>query len=317
MIDNYQNFLLENVSMSLEMVVNIIKSLKGDENKKLVNKLINYSDKNGKTVLMSIVQSNNQELIKYILTLKVDLQPTDKEGRNVLFYCRSMITFKILYDLGANTNTFDKKNGKNILSHLASRNLFNYDIYKELIHNGINVNQIDNYGQSLLCYSILNKKIIQLLVKNDADYQDVDIQDKFTKTLFYAFKYYKNKRKLVLSILDFLFKSGMKIDMNDFSKNMDDLTMYSTTDVDPIVDFIEPLKDNFSDDMLISLFKHLSHSVPQNANTYAKKLLNLGIYPKLYQYLKKYFRYQTTSEEIFKDYLKEHPYVNDVEKYNL
>lgn len=332
MINNYQTFLLENVSMSLEMIINIIKSLKGNENKELVNKLTNYADKNGKTVLMSIVQSNNQELIDYILKYKINLQAKDKIGRNILFYCKNIKTFKNFYDLGVDpkaTMKIKKQDEehksvvagyKNILHYLSSKNIFNVDIYERLIRDGISINDTDAYGNSVIVYSILNKGIIQLLLKNGAKIDDIEIQQKMMVQLFDAFKWYKTKRSLVISIFKMLFDNGIEFNMYDLSKILIDLDTWYSEKVDMVENFIKPLLKYFNEDKLLSILKHYH----QNSNNsmrsieFSKRLLNLGIYPKMYTYLQQYYRNSSNGfNEIFKDYIKNHPYIEDSEKYNI
>jgi len=320
MINNYQNFLIETVTMSLDMIIDVIKSLKGDENKQMVNKLVNYSDKNGKTVLMSIVLSNNQELIDYILTFNVDLQATDKTGKNVLFYCKNIKTFKKFYDLGVDAMAFDNKLEKNILLHLAGKNLFNYEIYEELITQGVRINQNDKYGNNLLVYSILNKRIVELLLKNNIDFSDTQMQDRMLNSLFYAFRYYKTKRKLVISIFEILFQNGIKFNNKNFGRYINDTEDWYSEKIDVVSTFIKPLQKYFNEDLLLLIFQNRTNMTSSEVSAdFAKRLLNLGIYPKFYMFLKKYYR-NTPKREMVKfldEYSNKHPYIEDSEKYNL
>jgi len=317
MINNYQNFLLETVSMKVDVIIDIIKTLKGNENKELVDKLINYADKNGKTVLMSIVQSNNQELINYILKYNVDLQAIDNYGRNVLFYCKNMKIFKKFYDLKVNVKAYDKKLEKTILLHLAIRNLFNVEIYEQIIREGVNINKKDKYNNNLLVYSILNKNIVNLLIKNNIDFSDTKTQKNIMIQLFSTFRYHKNKRTLVINIFKILFDNGIKFNTHKFAENISDTDIYYGEKTDVINTFIKPLLKYFNDEILISTFKHhISNKSSDVAKNFAKNLLNLGIYPELYHYLKNFYG-EFGFNEIFKDYIKKHPYLNDVEKYNL
>lgn len=312
MINNYQNFLIETVSMSLDMVIDIIKSLKGDENKQMVNKLVNYSDKNGKTVLMSIVLSNNQELIDYILTFNVDLQSTDKTGKNVLFYCKNLKTFKKFYDLGVDPMTFDNKLEKNILLHIAGKNLFNYEIYEKLITQGVKINQNDIYGNNLLVYSILNGRIVELLLKNGIDFSDTSMQDRMLNRLFYAFRTYKSKRKLIISIFEILFQNDIKFDIKKFSTYISETEYWYSERVDIVLEFITPLLKYFNDDLLILIFQKINFK-----NEFVEKILSLGIFPKFYTYLRNFYRYSKKDIADLDEYLKKHPYIEDIEKYNL
>lgn len=334
MINNYKTFLLENVSMKLDMVIDIIKSLKGDENKELVNRLINYSDKQGKTVLMNIVQTNNQELIDYILKFNIDLQIKDKVGRNVLFYCKNMKTFRTFYDLGVDPtaqmtirtrkdmhgNSGEMLTGhKNILHYLSSKNLFNVDVYQKLIRDGINVNEEDVYGNTVLVYSILNKGIVQLLFKNGAKLDELEMQSKVLRNFESTFCYYPKKRKLVVGIFGILFENGVEFNVHDFTKFITGCETYWSDRVDMVENFIKPLIKYFSEEKLLSIFKNYSSGISGGIDIgFAKRLLNLGIYSKLYQWLMNYYRNSDPgSKEIFKDYIKANPYIDDVEKFNL
>jgi len=314
MIKNYKLFLFENVTLSLDMVINIIRSLKGDENKELVNKLVNYSDKKGKNVLMTVVQSNNLELIDFILGFDVDLQHKDNNNQNVLFYCKNISIFKKFYNLGVDIKLTSKIQMKNILCHLAAKNLFNFELYDRLVRDGIDINQLDKYNNNAFSYSILNKRIVELFIKNGADINnpEIHVQENYFYNLTYKFTYYKNKRNIIIEIFKILFRNGLKIlDLDKFCNLVQHMNFYDKCDI--ITDFLEPLKEYITEEMVFKLFN--SHSNAFNNAPFAKQLLNLGIYPEFYKYLKKY--YSDTFEEKFADYIKEHPFLDDSNKYNL
>ncbi len=327
MVNNYQTFLLENVSMKLDMIIDIIKSLKGDENKELVNRLINYSDKQGKTVLMSIVQSNNQELIDYILKFDIDLQIKDNVGRNVLFYCKNMKIFKKFYDLGVDptakmiikTHKSKQKGYKNVLHYLSSKNLFNMYIYQKLINDGIKIDEEDVYGNDVLVYSILNKGIVNLLFQHGAKLDDVEQQGKVLENFTSTFQYYPKKRKLIVSIFNILFENDVEFNIYDFTTFIRKCEEYYFDKIDMVEVFIKPLLNHFTEDMLLTIFQHYSNRMTNSRSIdFAKQLLNLGVYSKLYQWIMNYYRNSTpSSKEIFKDYIKAHPYIDEVEKYNM
>ena len=159
MIKNYNLFLInEGITISNDDIVDIIKSLESEDNKNslLINRLVNHTDNKGKNVLMNIVQTNNEELIDYVLKFNVDINHKTKTGENVLFFCKNVKIFNKFYNLGADV-TAKNKNKSNILTYLASKKIFNIELYQKLINDGVDINQFDDGGFSVLTESIMNK----------------------------------------------------------------------------------------------------------------------------------------------------------------
>lgn len=320
MIKRYNDFLFENVNMSIDMIINIIKSLKkSDDNDELVNKLINYSDKNGKTVLMSISQSNNQDLIDFILKLDVDVENKDKHGRNVLYYCKNLKTFNKFYNIVSDVNFIDKKTDKNLLSILASKNIFNVKIYKELIDKGLDINRLDSHGNTLLSYSITNYNIVKLLIDNGAKIniknKNDNFQLRYINDLIHNYTYFKFKRKSIIKVFKLLFKNGL--DFDDFIFNFFIKVINGFHDENIYIEFLKSFQIYLSEDYLIKIF----NSSPNI--TIAKVFLGLGIYPKLYKNIKEYSdKYwpkikNNDTLKFLDDYKKQNPYLDDVDNFNL
>jgi len=205
---------------------------------------------------------------------------------------------------------------RNILSYLSSKNLFNVELYQRLIDDDVDINQKDTYGSfngdtyfNVLVGSLLNITIVELLIKNNIDLNDDDIQKACFRRLLDTFKFFPKKRKLVLKIFTILFNNGMKIiDEKLFVKNVSNLVLRND-DIDIVLDFIYPLKNYFSESFIISFFME-SRDLED-----AKKLLNLGLYPTLYNFLK--LCYKERLKYVLADYIAKHPYLDASEKYNL
>jgi len=319
MIKNYNLFLInEGITISNDDIVDIIKSLESEDNKNslLINRLVNHTDNKGKNVLMNIVQTNNEELIDYVLKFNVDINHKTKTGENVLFFCKNVKIFNKFYNLGADV-TAKNKNKRNILTYLASKKIFNIELYQKLINDGVDINQFDDGGFSVLTESIMNKGIVELLIKNKVNLNDIT-QNVYLIKLFDKIKFYKNKKTAVIKIFELLFKNGMDVENSVVFLEQ----LCSMSNIGNIVtDFIKPLKSYFSGKMLIKIFgfrflyKKGRYSWGAGAIKFAQELLNLDLYPDLYNHFKnvygKEFQYH------FEDFIKKHPYLDDSEKYNL
>lgn len=319
-IKKYNLFLInEGITLSNEDIIDVIRSLESEDNKnsKLISRLVNHTEKSGKNVLMNIVQDDDEELVDYVLKFDVDINHKMKTDENVLFFCKSIKMFKKFYDLGVDVHAVDIDIKRNILAYLASKNLFNVELYQALINDGIDINQKDTYGSfdgdtyySVLVGSLLNKTIVELLIKNGVNLNDDDIQKACFRKLCDTFKYTKGKRKFVLNIFSILFNNGMKIiDEKNFAKNISNMRMY-LNELDVVTDFISPLKKYFSEDFIIKLYDEDYGNIE-----YVKKLLNLDLYPNLYNRVKSY--YGENFYKVFADYISEHPYLETSGKYNL
>ena len=326
MIIKYNLFLAESITMSNEDVVDILKSLETEDNKNaaLIKRLVNKEDNKGKNVLMTIVQSNNEELVDYILKFDVNINHTIKTGENVLFFCKSIKMFKKFYELGADINAMNIDIKKNVLYYLSSKKLFNVELYQKLIDDGIDINSQSSEG--ILSNSILNKGIVELLIKNNIDLNDEKSQYSNIYALFNELKYlsYKkvNKKILVFNMFKLLFDSGMNIlDIDDFTTKIIELE-----DNDLILEFINKLKTYITDDMIVEIYKKYTnryYNIEQFV-LFAKKLLNIKLNIKLYNYLKSYYRGSTPNFNfytLFADFIKDNPYIEDMlnhsSKYNL
>ena len=317
MIKNYNLYLLnEGVTVSNEDIVDILKSLESKDNKNaaLIKRLVNTTDNKGKSVLMNIAQSNNEELIDYVLKYNVDINHKTKSGENVLFFCKKLSIFNKFYNLGADV-TIINKNKRNVLTYLASRKMYNEELYQKLINDGVDINYEDDTRNNVLTQSITNKKIVLLLIKNRIDLNTEIVQRTYLEHLFYDFKYYPKKRKSTIEIFKILFENGMNIiNQKDFIENVDNIDHIDIVDI--VEYFIKPLKKYFTEDMIIEICQVRSAlGVSPYTAEFAIKLLNLDIYPNFYKYLKVFFREHF--QYYFEDFIKKNPFYDDMEKYNL
>jgi ankyrin repeat protein len=240
MIKNYNLFLLENIKLSSSDVIDIIKSLSTDDkNSKLVNKLVNYADNNGKTILMDIVQKNKIDLVDYILKFKVDINHKDKKNQNVLFYCKNVNMFNKFYYMGADS-TLINTDGNNILMVLSNKKIFNVDLYKKLIADGVDINKKDGkyFDNNIIRNSIFNQKILELLISKNVNLQDSEVQNGIIHDLLYKFKYYPKDRKMVINKFKYLFDNGMKVNDQIFTKSVSEELSWSYVGIDMVEEFI-------------------------------------------------------------------------------
>ena len=265
---------------------------------------------------MNIVQDGDEELVDYVLKFGVDIHHKIKTGENVLFFCKSVKMFNKFYDLGVDIHAINENIGRNILAFLASKKIFNAELYQRLIDDGIDINQKDTYGivsyphgnyYNALVGSILNKNAVELLIKNGAELND-DIQEFYLNKLFDAFRYFKNKKSIVVKIFEILFKNGMKvIDEKDFGKK---LNFIDGPDDSVISNFIKPLKNYLTENIIIAFY---------NSNNFFSfdetiSLLSVDMYPELWKIVKR--QYGEKYKIAFADFLQKYPY-DTIDKYNL
>lgn len=321
MIKKYNLFLMnEGISMSNEDIVEIIKHLEDNESKNsaLIKKLVNHEDKNGKTVLMNIVQSKNEELIDVVLKYVDDINKITKNtGENVLHFAKNLKIFNKLYNLGVDANVITKIN-RNMLTHLATKKLFDVELYQQLINDGIDINLKDLNNCSVLSESILNQNIVNLLIKNNVDINNKEIQAKFLHYIFYYYRYYENKRNTLIKTFILLFDNGMVIqNIENFINIIFSLNDYEHYTSDVLFIFISKLKEYISCDLIIKICEHiLKKSIGADYRTYfCLKLLEIYDNPNLYSYIKN--NYGVRFKDDFKDFIEQHPYLDDSEKFNL
>ncbi|ORX45132.1 ankyrin [Anaeromyces robustus] len=169
---------------------------------------INVTDKEGLNPLMISYSRNFYKIFKYLLKF-YDINIKDSKGRNILFYAinkRDVKTTENLINMGADINSEDnegvsiidyaiqwgaieivkillkrnnlplnKRNskGKTILINIINSSIrisYKKELITLLIERGVNMNIVDNDGNSALYYSNNFSSIGDLLTKNGAIY---------------------------------------------------------------------------------------------------------------------------------------------------
>jgi len=318
MIRNYKLFLLkEGVNLSNNDVIDIIKALETEDNRnsKLINKLVNNADNRGKTVLMSIVQQNDEELVDYILKFNIDINQVNKNNENVLFYCKNVKMFNKFYNMGADV-TLISNDGRNLMLALAKKNIFNYDLYKRLIDDGIDINKRDKYNTSILKSSIFNQKILNLLFDNNVDIDsEVIIRDKdqkfIIKELLYAYQYFPKKRSMIINKFKYLNDKGMLIKDNlDFIIDKLADSLWQNKYQECVLNFFKELSSYF--DLMVALKK----LIMRTSNNIPFVIEILEYQPSLFKFVKQHYGEGVFNLD-FGEFMKKHPYLEDSDKYNI
>lgn len=308
---NYTQFLLEGFNIDSQTLIDILRSLQTGKNQQIViDKLTKNIDSSKKNILMNIVLSNNEELLDYVLQFDLDLNHKDKDGQNVLFYAKSIKIFKKLYQLGADPTVTNIKNDNTTLIYLSSRNLFNVELYQQLINNGVNINELNSTNQSVLSNACRNKSMVELLIKNKVNLNGDDKEYIF-RSLFYSFNYEEGKRKNIINIIKLLADNGMKLDETFNEKLFDSLY-----DREPKFTLIESIKEYFNQDAIIKLYQKFVNYYPGDMKGVSKRLIRIFESSELYQHVKNFYR-SSNFEGKFADIIEEYPWFEAANKYNL
>ena len=266
---------------------------------------------------MSIIQSNDEELIDYILKFDIDINHKTKSGENVLFFCKNVKIFNKFYKLGADPLAVNTELKSTILNHLSIKKIFNVELYQQLINDGVDINHKDLYNRSVISESILNIGIVEFLIKNNVNLNDNKIQSDIIHKLIEAFRYYDKKRSTVLKIFKLLFENGMKvIDIEFFANSIIRIEDSYKGQIDIFTKFLTPLKKYITDSIIIEMFK-LENKYYNKVEKYDfnVKLLYFSENSELYNMIKNH--YDKDFYDMFADYIKENPFMENIEKYNL
>jgi len=274
----YNNFILENVSLSNKTVIEILKSLsKSKDNTDLINKIINNTDSKNRNILMNLVSSKADiSLIDDILKYDIDLNHIDDFGNNVLFYCKSVKVFKKIYNHSKINTTLINKKDQTLLINLALKKIFNNEIYENLIRDGVDINHMEGInGDTLLSLSITKPIIINLLIKNNVDIKNLNREAKrnIIYTILYLYKIYEDKN--IIDNLKLLIDNGFEL-KDYFYEEM--ISMLENSD---IIDFSERLKDYLDPIRIFNSLNISSHNI-----VFLFSLLNVFKTPHFYNFLK-------------------------------
>jgi hypothetical protein len=115
-----------------------------------------------------------------------------------------------------------------------------------------------------------------------------------------------------MDILIYLFDKGPKIiDSSKFiDDSLNDIRFYENNS-ESLLDFIVKLAKYLDEDLLFSAITKYFY----NNYDAALRILNSGIHPKLFKKLRTYYGHARTNA--FDEYVKKHPYIEDMDKYNI
>ncbi|XP_065349814.1 uncharacterized protein LOC135945834 [Cloeon dipterum] len=129
------------------------------------------TDKNRGTALLRECRSRNWSMVEKYLTINVDLNKKDREGKTALHhavYSEKLDLVQKLVGLGADVNCSDR-NGSTSLLYATYRN--NLDLVQLLALSGAQTNLENNYGSTALHLAVQknNQELLQKLCELGAD----------------------------------------------------------------------------------------------------------------------------------------------------
>lgn len=163
---------------------------------------LTFKDSYGKTVLFDAVEGGNIRIVREILNNIDDVNVSDNEGESVLYYAAlidDQTIIKYLIDYGLDTNKLDI-NKRNVLFKVVLKGAKHLETIDALLERGINVNQRDASGKSILDEIV---KIFNILRENDLD--------KYRQTPYKYVKKENDYQKLLSVLID----NGLDIDRKD------------------------------------------------------------------------------------------------------
>lgn len=139
---------------------------------------VNYQTVNeGWCILFEVVTLGLEDSLKSIIDLGVNINVTDKRGRNALFWAifndnLTMVNKLIEYGINLKNDVYPSMPA---IHYAVYKN--NIDIVKCLLENGIDINDIDSTNSTALIFAYLYGKdeMIKFLEKNGANMQHMDI----------------------------------------------------------------------------------------------------------------------------------------------
>lgn len=170
------------------------------ENLEYFNQIKNYSkninniDQDGKNILFDAVSSGKNSLIQKVLLEDIDKTLIDNKGKPALLYdcvINNFETLKLLVHSDMDISLKDK-NGNNLLYHLLKSEVINVDIIDFALVNKIDINAVNNNGNSILV------EIIYILNEENSE-ENPDIK----------------KNEIILNIVEKLFEHDIDLDIQN------------------------------------------------------------------------------------------------------
>jgi hypothetical protein len=212
--------------------------------------------------------------------------------------------FNNLYNMGADATLINKED-RNIMLSLAKKKIFNVDLYKKLIDDGVDPNKKDKWHNSIFINSLFNQKILELII-DKIDLNNVS-EDSIINNLLYVFKYYPNKRKMIINKIKYLISKGIKF--TNYKLMAEELNWSISNKIDIVNEFIVPLSKYFDINFINTFIEHKLNDVD-----FLSELMDK--YPNTYVKIKEWYGKENFNRN-FKDFLDSHPYIEDSHKYNL
>jgi len=237
----YNNYILENILLSNNTIIEILKELENSNNTTLINNIISNVDKQGRSLLMNAVKTNNEDLIKFILKFKPDMKHLDKNGLNVLYYAKNLKIINLLIDNGAEFISTEKNP---LLVHFANKKIFNINLYKKILNtNIVKLTDMNKYYQTVYSILIYNKKAITFLASYHIQITDNDALNELYRSILNYYKYSAKKEKLN-GLIILIKEKIININCLFFTKVRDELFFTYTSN--NLEYFITQLKDIIS-----------------------------------------------------------------------
>lgn len=183
-------------------------------------------DNNGNGIFNYTAKGGNIALMKTLIKKGVSYNELNNEGGNAIIFAsigtrshkNKLEIYTYLESLGIKPN-ITTKTGITPL-HSISKTVKDIEIYKYFLSKGVDINQVDKYGNSALTNAIQNNtsKITDFLIQNKAD---VHVLDKKGNNIgYYLVKSYNDKKPEEFKLkLNLLIKNGFNIKENQQNGN--------------------------------------------------------------------------------------------------
>ncbi len=170
----------------------------------------NYTDK---TLLMYAIENNNNDMVKYLIDNKINLESVDKDGRNALFYAICRKNNDAIVYLIENEAKLDCIDNQNTTLLMYSIECNNDTMSEYLISMEDNLYSFDVEGRNALMYACIynNNKIFNLIKDKGVLFPSIE---------FRGCKYISYDTLLFMHVLDNI-QDIIKININSFLKSKD------------------------------------------------------------------------------------------------
>jgi len=244
---------------------------------------INYENNNGENALFYAIRNGHISIINYLLSKDMDIQHKNKFGQNLLISLlieKDNTLYWIKEFMAENhvaNNILNKRNAvygtKTSGEFFYTNNDYFINTVKFLIDKKIDINNVDNFGNTPLIYAAINGdfKVAKLLIENGAS---LNIENKKNKTaLIYAVD------NASYELEQMLLKNNIDINKFDISGNNAIMYAIKNQDKDIVQDLIKhKIELNYKN---CDGFSPLYQSIVQNDFDFARMLLENGANPNV------------------------------------